>query len=205
MRSDNHPHMTPPTFLKLLAMQLSMMVSGIVLVDVWSGPLPSTPLTNMSVIAIALGATLLSMGVVLWMYRQSWEWLSHAKRDLRWYSSLLSRLRLWQVVVVGAMAGISEEWLFRAGLQQGLTHWVPEWAAIGLASVVFALAHAISRVYFVATLVIGVLLGAVYAATDSLLLVILWHSLYDMVLLAIVMRYPHWLRLAQPDAPDSSG
>jgi membrane protease YdiL (CAAX protease family) len=71
-----------------------------------------------------------------------------------------------------------EEIMFRGFLLPSLTKYVPVWAAIGISSFVFALAHLnLSEVLPLATL--GVILGMVYTRSRNLLASMLLHSLWN--------------------------
>lgn len=189
-----------PAFSRLLGMQVVMTLIGMAMVSGWSGPLPAPTISPFTTIVIALLATSCSCALMLGLYQGRWQWLSQLKNDVTLYSSILSRLTLPQLLCVGAMAGISEEWLFRAGLQQGFSLWMPEWMSILVTSLAFGICHAISRAYFIATFLIGLALGVAYAVTDSLWLVIFWHALHDIVFLVILRVYPHWMGLRSEDS-----
>ncbi len=107
-------------------------------------------------------------------------------------------------------AGLNEEFLFRAGVQSRLQAWLDSPAtAIGITSVVFALAHAPGlylrggpgtdgwstdplqvAAYTIATIApVSVMFGVIWWRTRSLLLVVLLHGAVDML--------PHTAELAQ--------
>jgi uncharacterized protein len=83
------------------------------------------------------------------------------------------------IAALALLAGFGEEFLFRGVIQAGLVEPLGAAGAIGVASVLFGLAHAVTRAYFVAATVIGLYLGWLYAATGNLLIVCLVHALYD--------------------------
>jgi membrane protease YdiL (CAAX protease family) len=104
--------------------------------------------------------------------------------------SVLLPLTYLQMVVLSLTAGIGEELLFRGWLQRLLVGDVDgEWFSIRvvpgllLASLLFGLAHPISRAYVVLASFIGLLLGLLYLLTENLLASILAHALYDAILL----------------------
>jgi uncharacterized protein len=77
-------------------------------------------------------------------------------------------------------APVFEETLFRGFLLPSLTRYVPVWGAIGISSLVFALAHlSLSEVLPLATL--GMVLGFVYTRSRGLLSSMLLHSLWNSV------------------------
>ncbi|HEY9660386.1 MAG TPA: CPBP family intramembrane glutamic endopeptidase, partial [Allocoleopsis sp.] len=73
-----------------------------------------------------------------------------------------------------------EEILFRGFLLPSLTKYVPVWGAIGLSSLLFAIAHlSLSEVLPLA--VLGAVLGFVYTRSRSLLAPMMLHSLWNSV------------------------
>lgn len=71
-----------------------------------------------------------------------------------------------------------EEIMFRGFLLPSLTRYVPVWAAIGLSSLLFAIAHLnLSEVLPLAML--GIILGVVYTRSRNLLASMLLHSLWN--------------------------
>ncbi|MGL6282575.1 MAG: lysostaphin resistance A-like protein, partial [Microcoleaceae cyanobacterium] len=75
-------------------------------------------------------------------------------------------------------APIFEEIIFRGFLLPSLTKYVPLWAAILLSSGLFAIAH-LSLSEVLPLIVLGSILGFVYARTQNLISSILLHSLWN--------------------------
>ena len=99
---------------------------------------------------------------------------------------LVSRCTLLELGCLAAVAGISEEVLFRGVIQPGLEAWMPEAGALLVASVLFGLVHAASRVYALFASAMGLYLGALFVLQDNLIPPILTHGLYDFVALSAV-------------------
>ncbi|MEI8213178.1 MAG: CPBP family intramembrane glutamic endopeptidase [Planctomycetota bacterium] len=106
--------------------------------------------------------------------------------------SVLLPLTSIQMVVLSMTAGIGEELLFRGWLQRLLVgDLAGEWFSIRvvpglvLASLLFGLAHPISKAYVVLASFIGLLLGLLYLLTENLLACILAHALYDAILMLL--------------------
>jgi membrane protease YdiL (CAAX protease family) len=98
----------------------------------------------------------------------------------------------WPVLVaLSVLAGVGEELLFRGAIQGWLSQFAGTVTAVLVASLLFGLVHYLSFTYFVVASCLGLVLGAVYAFTDSLLLVMVWHAVYDMIALYSLRRYPH--------------
>lgn len=77
-------------------------------------------------------------------------------------------------------APIFEETLFRGFLLPSLTRYLPVWGAIGLSSLIFAIAH-LSLSEVLPLTVLGSVLGFVYARSRNLLASMLLHSLWNSV------------------------
>ncbi|MDK8464799.1 CPBP family intramembrane glutamic endopeptidase [Marinobacter sp. SS13-12] len=99
----------------------------------------------------------------------------------------------WTVLIaLSVFAGVGEELLFRGAIQGWLAQHVHDAVAILLASLLFGLVHYLSFTYFVLATGLGMTLGTVYATTDSLVLVMVWHGVYDMIALYCLRRFPEW-------------
>lgn len=118
------------------------------------------------------------------------------------YRFLGPNLPMWAIVAISLGAGIGEEALFRAGLQVLLGDHVGTMPAIALSSAAFAVFHLGKPLITALLFVIGVLFGAVYWLSDSLLAVMIGHVLYDIW----ALRYLHksFLRLGLFDEPAPS-
>ena len=98
----------------------------------------------------------------------------------------------WPVLIaLSVLAGVGEELLFRGALQGWLAWHLNDGVAIAAAAVLFGLVHYLSFTYFVIATGLGLVLGTVYWLTDSLLLVMVWHGVYDMIALYSLRQYPH--------------
>lgn len=93
-----------------------------------------------------------------------------------------------QLGLLAALAGISEEVLFRGVVQVGLSRALPEIQALLVTSVLFGLVHFASRAYAVLAGVMALYLGALFLIQGSLLAPIVTHSLYDFVALIYLVR-----------------
>ena len=99
----------------------------------------------------------------------------------------------WPILIVlSVFAGVGEELLFRGAIQGWLIQHVDTATAVVLASLVFGLVHYLSFTYFVLATGLGLALGTVYTLTDSLVLVMVWHAVYDMIALYCLRRFPEW-------------
>lgn len=97
----------------------------------------------------------------------------------------------WPILItLSVFAGVGEELLFRGAIQGWLAQHFHEAVAIVAASVLFGLVHYLSFTYFVMATGLGLVLGTAYAHTDSLVLVMVWHGVYDMIALYCLRRFP---------------
>jgi uncharacterized protein len=107
-------------------------------------------------------------------WTSSLPFLRHLNRDLRVYVlPLVRHLRLFEVVVVACLAGLSEEVFFRGVLQREI--------GIGLASLAFGLLHALSLAYVIWATVVGIYLGYLFQWSGNLWLPIVAHSVVDFI------------------------
>src|SRR5262245_30330607 len=82
---------------------------------------------------------------------------------------------------ISCLAGMGEEMFFRGVVQDGLMRVLPWGLALGAASVVFGLMHAITPGYVVLAALMGVFLGWLYEATGNLLAPLVTHAAYEFV------------------------
>lgn len=99
----------------------------------------------------------------------------------------------WLVLfLLSVFAGVGEELLFRGAVQGWLAEHTNTATGVLAASVLFGLVHYASFTYFVVATCLGLVLGTAYAVTDSLLLVMIWHGIYDIIALFCLLRFPQW-------------
>jgi uncharacterized protein len=99
---------------------------------------------------------------------------------------------IWELLLISALAGLGEEFLFRGVLQAGIQQVSGSpWLALAVASLLFGLAHPITVTYAVLAALIGVYLGWLWLATDNLLLPVVAHGAYDLVALVYLTRRSH--------------
>lgn len=98
-----------------------------------------------------------------------------------------------ELLFISVLAGLGEEMLFRGVIQHGLTQRIgpPSGIIIGIAvaSVLFALAHALTWTYAVLAGLISVYFGWLLAATGNLLVPIAAHAAYDFLAFIYLLRF----------------
>lgn len=93
-----------------------------------------------------------------------------------------------ELALVAALAGLSEEVLFRGVMQGELARRLPGFVALVLTSAAFGLTHFLTVSYALLAAVAGLYLGALYWAQGNLLIPIVAHALYDLVALLQLAR-----------------
>jgi len=110
-------------------------------------------------------------------------------RELFWHH--MGHWKLWQLVLVAALAGLGEELFFRGLLQLGFSSITHVWLAVLLTSLIFGLAHAITPTYFFLAFIISLYLGFLFVLTGNLLVPIAIHALYDLFVFLFIRCTPH--------------
>jgi membrane protease YdiL (CAAX protease family) len=163
-------------------------------------PQPGMPLLS----SIGLGAlvTLPMLAVFYWLVHSSRATLRQLRHQVE---SLINEMfpaaNLAQFGLVALLAGVGEELLFRGVLQNLLGRWTTPIAGLLIASLLFGLAHALSRLYFLLAFVIGLCFGWIVFQYNDLVVPMVAHSLYDFVALVYISRNAKRLQLSEDNAP----
>jgi membrane protease YdiL (CAAX protease family) len=88
---------------------------------------------------------------------------------------------LIDLVLISLLAGIAEEILFRGVIQEKL--------GLVAASIIFGLVHFLSPAYVIVTILMGFYIGIIYQMTNSLLVPIQLHFIYDLAALVYLRFY----------------
>lgn len=113
-------------------------------------------------------------------------------RQMRGLYRFASGYSWFVLFLLSVFAGVGEELLFRGAVQGWLAEHTNTATGVLAASVLFGLVHYASFTYFIVATCLGLVLGTAYAVTDSLLLVMIWHGVYDMIALFCLLRFPGW-------------
>jgi hypothetical protein len=92
----------------------------------------------------------------------------------------------FMVVLALAIAPVSEELVFRAGLFRFLRTRAPRWVAFGASAGLFALLHA-NWISFLPLFVLGITFAVAYERTGSIAVPILAHALFNLHTLLLVL------------------
>ncbi len=94
------------------------------------------------------------------------------------------------LLILASIAGFSEEVLFRGALQPWLEQLTGMTAGLIISNLVFALVHAVTPLYAVLAMLMGVYLGLCldYGGERNLANPIIVHALYDFVAFVVILR-----------------
>ena len=101
---------------------------------------------------------------------------------------LLARLSAVEVALLAAIAGFSEEVLFRGVLLPALARDLSPVGGLVASSGLFGLVHFASRTYALLAAVMGCYLGVLFLLTDNLVASIVSHGLYDFAALMVLAQ-----------------
>ena len=115
---------------------------------------------------------------------------------------LFRQFSMGEMAIISLLAGLGEEMLFRGVLQAGIARWTsgdgPQivwhgqtasaWFALVVVAVLFGLAHGVNFAYAILAGVIGLYLGWLWMLTDSLIVPITAHAVYDFLALLYVVK-----------------
>lgn len=181
-----------PSIIMLLGAVVLLLVSGYTLS--WLGSLDlSTILTSMVVVVV-------TYAFIYWLTSHAWLNTQEMRQLNTQLVALFKGLTWPQIIALSICAGVGEELLFRGLLQTWLVAKLnPLWGILG-ASVVFGLMHYLNSIYIFLTFVLGCLFGVAYYLTDSLLLIMIAHAVYDIIAFGVIVKYSHLLTTESPSA-----
>ncbi len=135
---------------------------------------------DLAALNLAVLGTLPLIAGLFWLARVRQPWALELDRIVRQFILPLFRnAPPGAIFIIAVLAGVCEELLFRGVIQAGLVGLVGPAGAVVLASLLFGLAHAVSKAYFWITFAMGLYLGLIYQYTGNLLVPMLIHFLYD--------------------------
>jgi hypothetical protein len=142
-------------------------------------------------IAIARGiAATLPMLLVFWLLVNSKRPMLRELRDqVDWLiREMFPTASIPQFAMVATLAGVGEELLFRGALQTKLGDWSTPFIGLALTSLLFGLAHALSKLYFAFAVIVGAFLGWLAYRYHDLVAPMVAHGLYDFLALTYLAR-----------------
>ena len=140
-------------------------------------------------VARGLLATLPMLLVFWFLVNSKWPLMRQLTEQVEWMvREMFPGGSVPQFAMVAALAGVGEELLFRGVLQTKLGEWTTPLVGLLLASLIFGLAHALSRMYFAFAVVVGAYLGWMAIHYNDLVAPMVAHGLYDFLALVYLSR-----------------
>jgi membrane protease YdiL (CAAX protease family) len=140
---------------------------------------------------IVIGAALLGIGLSPWApFIQAWQnklWPidpQMAEQQIDLFKQGLQSHAVFKVILIGLLAGVCEETLFRGPIQNSLLRRMPAWFAIGFSALLFSAIHLDAHGFPIRAL-LGGLLGWIDWRSGSIFPAMLTHGLFDTTQLAL--------------------
>lgn len=144
-------------------------------------------------LGVVIGAVIYTL--MFFVSRSSSVMVDSIKELLRILHALFKDFTWTQIIIISLLAGIGEELLIRGALQTYLVQVSSPFLGMFLASFIFGLLHFLSKIYVFITFVIGFIFALLFHFTDSMLLVMIAHTVYDIFAFAMIVKFPHMLGL----------
>jgi membrane protease YdiL (CAAX protease family) len=134
-------------------------------------------------------ATLPMLAIFWVLVNSSWPPLRGLRKQVQWLiTEMFPAASIGQFAMVAVLAGVSEELLFRGVIQTKLAIWTTPLAGLVITSILFGLAHALSKAYFVFAVVVGLFLGWLTLQYNDLVAPMVAHGVYDFLALVYLSR-----------------
>lgn len=183
------------SFALILLSQLAIVAVGMFLIWAFSVQIPDAHIERLNAVAIGTLLAIVTFLLFAVIYRFGGRFAQALLNDTHRVSGIFSGYSLVHIACVAALAGVGEELLFRGFLQTWLgNHFAITWAIL-VASIIFGLLHYLSHAYFISVTLMSAAFGVAYYVTDSLLMVMVWHGVYDFIALLVLVKYPGLIRM----------
>jgi membrane protease YdiL (CAAX protease family) len=127
--------------------------------------------------------------MLLVLYHVKWKPLTELREEVeRIVGELFGGSSWLELALVSIAAGVGEEILFRGVLQPLAIHWLSFWPGFILVAILFGLAHAMTKIYFIMAAVIGIYFGWLAMRDNNLVAPIVTHAVYDFLALVIIQH-----------------
>jgi hypothetical protein len=130
-------------------------------------------------ILLGIGFGVPLLGCIFVLLKLPWKVLDQMHKDFELVVTLFKNATVFDLLLVSIMAGICEEALFRGFFQLWIGQSLSPPVTIFIVAILFGLAHCISKIYVVLTLIISLFLSIQLHYFDNLLVPILTHAAYD--------------------------
>jgi len=141
-------------------------------------------------IALGVVAGLVMLAGASALTESTFAFAVRMRRDMDRFLDLFRGATVPDFLFISVLAGLGEEALFRGVIQGGLVGHIGLPMAIVVSSVLFGLAHYISKTYVVFAAGLGALFGVLYAWSGNIAVPMIAHATYDFVALWYIYRKP---------------
>lgn len=163
--------------------------AGVVVAALAGIDLKSQLVVSQQAVLNGLLACLPILAMLLVLYQVKWQPLLELRYEVeRIVGELFGESSWFELALVSIAAGVGEEILFRGALQPLGIGWLSFWPGFILVAILFGLAHAMTKIYFVMATVIGFYFGWLALQDNNLVTPIVAHAVYDFLALAIIQR-----------------
>jgi CAAX protease family protein len=144
---------------------------------------------NLPAVAIGCGASVPMFAAVAIVLRSRWAWCIRLRRLVDGLIvPLFKGCGAGELAVISLVAGFAEELLFRGVIQAALGEWISPVVGLVGASLLFGLAHPLTRAYAAIVTLAGLYLGGLWLWSGNLLVPIVTHAVYDFAVLLYLVR-----------------
>lgn len=185
MDASNHKF----TFSSACWLELILLALGTVLVIVLRVPVKELLAWKFLWIPVSLAATIPLVGLLAWLMKTSFHPVVEIRSILdELIKPLLSQLSVTQLLILAILAGVAEEFFFRAFLQHWLSGLLGQVAAIIIASLIFGACHLVTWFYGVFATAMGLYLGILMVYSGSVWPPVIVHALYDFLAFILILK-----------------
>jgi membrane protease YdiL (CAAX protease family) len=143
----------------------------------------------MNAIVRGLLATLPMLAIFLLLVNSNWPMMRQLREQVQWLiDEMFPSRSISQFAMVAVLAGVGEELLFRGAMQSILGNWTTPVIGLVITSLLFGLAHALSKLYFVFAVAVGAFLGWMTLKYNDLVAPMVAHAVYDFLALVYLSR-----------------
>jgi membrane protease YdiL (CAAX protease family) len=189
------PHRKIPGISAVLASQFFIVLLGALGIWLVDFSAPAEKINWLTATALGTLLAVLTFLFFIVLYRMGGKFVESLLDDIRRVTGLFKGYSWAKIICIAALAGLGEELLFRGFLQNWLAGYVHVALAILIASIIFGLLHYLSHAYFISTVIMSIAFGAGYYYSSSLLMVVVWHGVYDLIALGAIIKFPHFIGL----------
>jgi membrane protease YdiL (CAAX protease family) len=196
MTADNIEKLRPCAANRRALLRMSVLVEGGMLaLSLLLGLMLTIPFwaaARMDFISVATGVVtgLVMLAGACALTETSFPFAVRMRRDMDRLLGLFRGATLPDFLFISILAGAGEEALFRGVIQGGLMAYLGLPMAIVVSSVLFGLAHYISKTYVVFAAGLGALFGLLYAWSGNIAVPMIAHAVYDFIALCFIYRKP---------------